>query len=73
MGPTVPARFRCSQHDVDLTRQVLAALEDEGLRIPSSGMRVRRSSGPQPFRIDVECPEGDGHTEVFHGTYRAGT
>ncbi len=72
MSSTVPARFACPEHHTDLTDRVIAEVEDVGLVIPGSGMRLRRHSGAGAFKVAVRCPAGDGHDVVCRGTYRAG-
>ena len=71
MARTTPNTFHCRDHGTDLTADVIAAIEDTGLTVISSGMRIRRNARPQPFTVDVQCPEDDGHIQVFHGTYRS--
>lgn len=59
-----PATYECPEHHVDLTAQILAALEPEGPPI---------AYGDSPFRVPVSCP-GDGtsaaHPVTCSGRYR---
>jgi hypothetical protein len=59
-----PAVYECPMHHVDLTPQVLAVLEGEGLPV---------AYGDRTFRVPVCCP-GDGtsgpHALMCSGRFR---
>jgi len=59
-----PATYECPTHHVDLTAQIVEALEEQGPPI---------AYGDKPFRVQVSC-RGDGtsgaHPLVCSGQYR---
>ena len=56
-----PDRYECPDHQIDVTAQVTEKLNpdrpDVAFRRPLLG---RRAQGPEPFRVIVTCPGGDG-------------
>ncbi|MEP6851745.1 MAG: hypothetical protein ABJA87_03690 [bacterium] len=70
MPETVPARFRCREHDLDLTSGVLAAVEADPTIVAGFGHRHGAAEDVRTFRVAVRCPGGDAHDLVFRGTYR---
>lgn len=56
-----PERYKCPEHDVDVTDQVIAKLDpdrpDVAFRRPLFG---RKASGPSPFQVVVLCRGAEG-------------
>jgi hypothetical protein len=70
MAETVPAVFKCRQHDVVLTEEVVARVEATPVTVSGSGMRFGDRRAARPFKVVVHCDGGEGHDLVFSGTYR---
>jgi hypothetical protein len=68
----VPARYKCRQHDRDLTDEVQGRVEAAAEVVASVGHRVSFAPAPRPFRVLVHCPgadgQDDGHELAFQGT-----
>jgi hypothetical protein len=47
-----PERYECPDHPVDLTEQVMDALDDDFRPVAYRD----RSAPPRPFEVIVECP-----------------
>jgi hypothetical protein len=63
----VPQKFRCREHDEDLTELVRQRAAFR-LQVASLNFRNRRRLAPQPFRVQVTCPKGGGHDLQFAGS-----
>ncbi len=68
----VPRIYKCRTHDRDLTDEVRAKVKADVVTVPAGfGYKSRPGSARDvPFTIVVQCPEGEGHSLTFKGTYR---
>jgi hypothetical protein len=68
----IPIVYKCPTHDRDLTDEVRRKVQ--ALPTPTTGFgwrRARASGRPEePFEVDVNCPDGNGHNIDFYGSFR---
>jgi hypothetical protein len=69
MKQIVPAVYKCRTHDRELTEDVVAKVASTPQKLSGTGFRFSGRRAPQPFKVVVRCPDGDGHDLVFSGTY----
>lgn len=68
-----PDAFHCVVHDLDLTRDVIAELEE----IPVAGFATAsrdpsKGSAGTPFTVVVSCPGPEPHRMVLKGRFHSG-
>jgi tetratricopeptide (TPR) repeat protein len=65
----IPPLYKCRTHGLDLTQEVQAKVEANGIPAASFGYRHAAKKERQTFRVKVRCPEDGGHDLAFRGTY----
>lgn len=66
----IPSVYKCRIHDRNLTEEVRAKVEATEIPVSSFGWQHDPAEKTQEaFRVQVRCPEGDGHDLTFRGTY----
>jgi hypothetical protein len=69
----IPPRYKCREHNRDLTDDVLAKVDSE--QVVTANLNWRRTAKgvvrTGAFEVDVRCPEGasGGHELRFMGTF----